>query len=122
MKKMATVREYLAAVPARHRAALEKVRRAVKSAAPGATEYIGYGMPIFKYRDRRLVAMAAFTNHCSLFPMSKAVIAALKDELGRRETSKGTIRFLPEKPLSDALVKKIVRARIRENEARWPSG
>lgn len=75
-------------------------------------------MPMFKYRDQRLMAMAAFTNHRSLFPMSKAVIAAHQAQLGGPETSKGMVRFLPAKPLSDALVKKMVRARIRENEAR----
>ena len=116
MKKVATVREYFAAVPARQRAALQKVRKAI------STEYISYGMPMFKYRGRRLVAIAAFQNHCSMFPMSKAVIAAHRDALGERDTSKGTIRFPPEKPLSDALVKKIVKARIKENAARWPSG
>lgn len=121
-KNVATVSQYLAEVPAQHRAALQKVRRAIKAAAPGVTEYISYGMPMFKYRDRRLMAMASFTNHCSLFPMSKAVIAAYTDQLGGRETAKGTVRFLPDKPLPDGLVKRMARARIKENEARWPPG
>ena len=72
---------------------LEKIRKAVRSAAPvEATEAISYQIPTFKYQGG-LVAFAAFSKHCSFFPMSMAVIAQFKEELKRLETSKGTIRF-----------------------------
>ena len=112
------VGEYLARVPEPARSTLNKIRAAIRSAAPAdAIEAISYGMPTFKYKGP-LVGYAAFPNHCSFFPMNPAVIVAFKDELKGFETSKGTIRFRADKPLSAALVKKLVKARIGENERR----
>jgi uncharacterized protein YdhG (YjbR/CyaY superfamily) len=71
-------------------------------------------MPIFKYKGM-LLGLAAFSNHCSIFP-GPTVIAALKDELKGFHTSKGTIQFPVDKPPSAALVKKVVKARIAENK------
>src|SRR6266849_5734520 len=96
--------EYLAGVPEPARGTLRKMRAAIRSAVPPeATEAISYGMPAFKYKGS-LVAFAAFTNHCSFFPMSYGVIEAFKKELKAFETSKGTIRFPVDKPLSATLV------------------
>ena len=69
---------------------------------------------MFKYKGL-LLGFAAFSNHCSVFP-GAAVIAAFKDELKGFTTSKGTIRFPVDKPLPAALVKKLVKARIAQNE------
>ena len=108
--------EYLAGVPEPARTTLSKVRATIRSAVPGeATEAISYGMPTFKYKGS-LLAFGAFKNHCSLFPMSLAVVAAFKKELKDFPTSKGTIHFPLEKPLPAALIKKIVKARIAQNE------
>ncbi len=108
---------YLAAVPPEPRALLEQLRKTIRAAAPDATEAISYGMPTFKHLGG-LVAFAAFKNHCSLFPMSYAVMEAHRQELGPHWTSTGTLQFTVENPLPAALVKKIVKARIAENEAR----
>ncbi|HLF70981.1 MAG TPA: DUF1801 domain-containing protein [Dehalococcoidia bacterium] len=87
-----------------------------KAAAPEAVEMIAYRMPAYKYRGRSLVYIGAAKNHCALYGMSD-VIAAHKDELAAYDTSKGTVRFPDGKPLPDALVKKLVKARIGEIEA-----
>jgi uncharacterized protein YdhG (YjbR/CyaY superfamily) len=71
-------------------------------------------MPTFKYRGQSIVAIAAFKKHCSLFPMSGAVIERFKDELEGFHTSKGTLQFPVDKPLSAALVRKIIEARLAE--------
>ena len=110
--------EYLATVPEDARATLEKIRQTVSAAAPKAVEAIWYQIPTFKLDGRALVGFAAFKNHCSFFPMSMAVMRTCEDQLKSYDTSKGTIRFPVDKPLSAALVKKIVKARIKENEAR----
>lgn len=110
------VDEYLAGVPKEARATLEKLRKTIKAAAPMASEVISYQMPMYKHHGM-VVGFAAFKNHCSLFPGS-AVMDAHKEELKRYDTSKGTIRFPAGKPLPAALVKKLVKARIEENEAR----
>jgi uncharacterized protein YdhG (YjbR/CyaY superfamily) len=112
----ATVDDYLAALPEEARATLEKIRKTIKAAAPKATEVISYQMPMYKYHGL-LVGFAAFKNHCSFFPGAKPM-ATYKDELKAYKTSKGTIRFPIGKSLPAALVKKLVKARIAENEKR----
>jgi uncharacterized protein YdhG (YjbR/CyaY superfamily) len=108
--------EYLAGVPEPARSTLNKVRAVIRSVVPAkATEGISYRIPTFKYKGG-LVAFAAFTNHCSFFPMSYAVINAFKKEFKDFTVSKGTIRFPVDKPLPAALVKKIVKARIAEKD------
>jgi len=108
--------EYLAGVAEPARTTLNKVRAAIRSAVPPeATEAISYRMPTFKYKGS-LMAFGAFKKHCSLFPMSMAVIAAFKDELKGFPTSKGTIHFPLDKPLPAALLKKMVKARVAQNE------
>lgn len=112
----ANVDEYLASVPEPARTTLIKTRATIRSIVPPeATEAISYRIPTFKYQGA-LVGYAAFSNHCSLFPMSTAVMTAFQDELKGFHTSKGTIHFPVDKPLPAALVKKLVKARIAENE------
>jgi uncharacterized protein YdhG (YjbR/CyaY superfamily) len=111
-----TIGEYLASVPEPARSTLNKIRAAIRSAVPPeATETISYGIPAFKHKGV-LVWFAAFSNHCSLFPTA-AVIEAFKDELKGFSTSKGTIHFPTDKPLPSALVKKLVKARVAQNES-----
>jgi len=109
------VNEYLARVPEPARSTLQKIRVAIQSVVPpGATETISYGMPAFKYKGI-LVYFAAFSNHCSLFPTALA-IEQFKNELKGFQTSKGTIQFTTDKPLPTSLVRKMVKARIAQNE------
>lgn len=111
-----TIDDYLAKLPEAQRTALEKLRHTILDAAPEATELISYQVPAFKY-EGMLVGMGAAKNHCAFYIMSTAVIAAFKEELAAYDTSPGTIRFQPEKPLPVVLVKKLVKARIKENKA-----
>jgi uncharacterized protein YdhG (YjbR/CyaY superfamily) len=109
-----TVDGYLAALPEDQRAALERLRRIIKANAPEAVEQIAYGMPAYKYKKRPLIYYGAAKKHCAIYG---ARPAGFEDELNAYDTSKGTIRFTPDKPLPDALVKKLVNARIAEIEA-----
>src|SRR5579859_963875 len=110
-----SVDEYLAGVPEPARGTLNKIRAAIRSAAPSeATEVISYGIPAFKHNGV-LVWFAAFSNHCSLFPTA-AVIEKFKNELKGYTISKGTIQFPADKPLPAALVKKMVKARVARIE------
>lgn len=112
-----SVDEYIAGVPEPARGTLKKVRAAIRSAAPrAATETISYGIPAFKHNGV-LVWFAAFAKHCSLFPTA-AVIEMFKDELQGYAISKGTIQFPTDKPLPAALVKKLVKARVAQNESK----
>jgi uncharacterized protein YdhG (YjbR/CyaY superfamily) len=113
-----SVEAYLAALPAASRAALEELRKTIRAAAPEATETISYEMPAFKLHGRLLVSYAAFKDHCSLFPASRAVIEALGEELTAYVTGKATIRFHADRPLPAALVTRIVEVRLAENFGR----
>jgi uncharacterized protein YdhG (YjbR/CyaY superfamily) len=111
-----TVDEYLANTPEPAQSALKHIRAVIKSVVPKeTTEVISYGMPMFKFNGM-LVGYAAFKKHCSLFPTGSGVLDRFEKELKGYWTSKGTIQFTPEKPLPDALVKKIVKARVAENK------
>jgi uncharacterized protein YdhG (YjbR/CyaY superfamily) len=114
-----SVDEYLAGVPEPARSTLNKIRAAIRSVVPPeATEIISYRIPAFKYK-RVLVWYAAFSNHCSLFPTA-SVIEAFKNELKGFVISKGTIQFPTDKPLPIALIKKLVKARVAQNESKKP--
>ncbi len=108
----AEIDAYLATLPDDMRVALEHLRRTIQAAAPDAVEAISYGAPAFRYRGHPLVAFRAAKAHGSFFPMDPAVILAHRDELTAFDTAKGTIRFTTAQPLPDALVTRLVRARM----------
>ncbi|MCG3127558.1 MAG: hypothetical protein CHACPFDD_02421 [Phycisphaerae bacterium] len=109
--------EYLAALGTEQRAALQKLRRTIRAAAPGAEECISYQLAAFRHQGRMLVALGATAKHCAFYLMSDKTIAAHREALEGYDTSKGTIRFQPDRPLPAALVRKLVKARIAENAA-----
>jgi uncharacterized protein YdhG (YjbR/CyaY superfamily) len=110
-----TVDEYLANLPEPARSTLTHIRAVIKSVVPKeATEVISYRIPMFKYNGM-LVGYAAFAKHCSLFPTGSGVIETFSKELKGYKTSRGTIQFPSDKPLPDALLKKIVKQRVKEN-------
>jgi uncharacterized protein YdhG (YjbR/CyaY superfamily) len=101
---------YLAKVSDDKRAALEKLRKTIKAAAPKAEECISYQLPAFRLKGKFLVAYGAAANHCAFYPGS--VIEVLKDELKGYDTSTGALRFPADKPLPAALVRKLVELRM----------
>lgn len=107
---------YLAALPQEARVALEKLRKAIRAAAPKAEEVISYQIPTFKYHGP-LVFFAAFRNHYSFYVVNKSILETFAAELKPFKTSGTTIHFSTDHPLPATLVKKIVRARMEENEA-----
>ncbi|HMK54170.1 MAG TPA: DUF1801 domain-containing protein [Methanobacteriaceae archaeon] len=109
------VDEYIALAPKKHQEALKNIRKAIKEAAPEAEELISYRIPSYKYHGS-LVHFAAFKNHCSFIVVNKAILETFKSELEGYHASGATIRFTKEKPLPEALVKEIVKTRMKENE------
>jgi uncharacterized protein YdhG (YjbR/CyaY superfamily) len=114
-----TVATYLAAATPAQRAALARVRRTIKAAAPRATEAIAYGLIGYKVAGRPLLYVGYAKGHCALYGASVAAARADAERAGF-SVSKGTIRFTPEHPLPARLVTKIVQARLAELAARSP--
>jgi uncharacterized protein YdhG (YjbR/CyaY superfamily) len=112
--KPKTIDDYLNRVSPDKRAALQKLRKIIRAAAPMAEECISYQIPAFR-QNGTLVGFGATAKHCAFFPFNSTTVAAFKADLKGYETSKGTIRFQPEKPLPAALVRKLVKARLAEN-------
>ena len=119
-RSVTTIDEYLAPLAPGQRAALEKLRRDIRAAAPGAEECISYQIPAFRLGGKLLVAFGAAAKHCAFYPGAHP-IEALAANLAAYDTSKGTIRFPEDEPLPASLVRKIVRKRIAEQAARKPA-
>ena len=117
-EKPKTIDEYLANVKPLHRRTLQKLRQIIQTAAPKAEECVSYGIPAFRLNRRLLVFFGAWSNHCAFYPGSTVALKKFRNELRNFQTSKGTIRFSPDKPLPAALVNKLVKTRIAENNDR----
>jgi uncharacterized protein YdhG (YjbR/CyaY superfamily) len=116
-KPPATIDAWLKQVDDDQRAALQKLRAQIRAAAPGAEECVTYGVPTFRLDGRNLVHFGAGRNHCAFYT-GKAPIVTFARELAPFDTSTGTVRFTPGKPIPAVLVRRIVQARIEENAAR----
>jgi uncharacterized protein YdhG (YjbR/CyaY superfamily) len=107
---------YIASYPENIRPVLEKMRKAIRDAAPDAKEKISYRMPSYSINGL-LAYYAAHTNHLGFYPLTSA-IKKFKPELESYQTSKGTIQFPYNKPLPTGLIKKIIRFRVAENKSK----
>lgn len=113
-KISSSVDEYLDVFPPAARSMLGKIRSTIKATAPQAEELISYGIPGYKYKGM-LIYFAGFKNHVSVYPAPRTD-PALAKELLSYGGGKGTVQFPLDKPLPLALIKKIVRYRIKANE------
>jgi uncharacterized protein YdhG (YjbR/CyaY superfamily) len=118
MEKPKSVAAYFKKLPPEQREPLQKLRDTIAAAAPEAEDGITYSMPGFLLAGKGFVAYAAFKDHYSFFPMSDRAVESHKKELGSRVTGKGTIQFEYGERFPVALVKRVVRTRLAEAEAK----
>lgn len=115
---MSVIDDYVCQLPEPARSTLIRVCSVIRSVAPeGTTEIFSYRVPTFHYKGP-LIGFAAFATHCSLFPFNPSVMEQFPTEFAKYELSKGTIRFPLDKPIPAALLKKLVKARIAQNESK----
>jgi len=108
------VDDYIARAPKEAQAVLKELRAAIREVAPTAMERISYGMPYYDYKGR-LAYFRLARAHIGLY-IPPPVIEEHKDELAGYVTAKATVRFPLGKELPIALIKKLVKARMRKNE------
>ena len=108
---------YLSSLPEDQRIALENLRQIIRATTPEAEEIISYKIPTFRYHGS-LVGFSAAKKHCSFHLMSPAVMKLFKAELKGFKTTTATIHFSKSQPIPEKIVKKIVKARMEENESR----
>ena|SRR2546422_8637431 len=116
MLRRKDVDAYIATAPKEVRAKLKEIQAVVRKAAPDAEERISYRMPYYSYKGR-LAYFAAFKNHIGLY-VPTPVVEEHKNELKNYEAAKATVRFPLDKKLPLGLIKKLVKARMKKNEAR----
>ncbi len=116
MKHFRSVDEYLKSLPQESKTTLETFRETIRQAAPQAAEIIHYNMPAFEWNGI-LVWYAAYKKHIGFYPRASA-IAAFRAELGGYTVSKGGIRFPLKEAIPAGLIKKIVRFRVKEKDAK----
>lgn len=112
--KPTTIDDYLKNVSKDQRAALEKLRKIIRTAVPKAEECINYGIAAFRLNGECIAGFGASAKCCSYYPMSGSTVASLKDDLKNYATTKGSVQFQLEKPLPATLVRKLIKTRIAE--------
>lgn len=111
-----TIEEYIAGFPENVQVALQQIRNTIQKAAPYAVEAISYTMPTFKLNGN-LIHFAAFKNHIGLYPVPQG-IEAFKKELSAYKGAKGSIQFPLDQPMPLALITKIVKFRVKQQNAK----
>jgi uncharacterized protein YdhG (YjbR/CyaY superfamily) len=109
-----SVDEYLAAQPEVVRAALSRVRAILRKALPNAEEVISYNMPTYKVKGVRVLHLAGWAHHYSLYAASDAIVAAFGKELAPYKVQKGTISFPLSEPVPEKLIERIAKFRAKE--------
>jgi len=115
--KTKSISDYIATFPLKTRAVLKRLRAAIKSTAPKATERISYGIPTFDLDGKRFIYFAGWTSHVSIYPVTPGITKVLKGKIALYRGGKGTLKFSLAKPLPMSLIRRIVTARAREMRA-----
>lgn len=116
MLRAKTINQYIKLFPKETRKKLNELRLTIREVAPQAEEKISYQMPTF-YLCGNLVHFAGYKNHIGFYP-SPSGIKAFKKELVNYKNSKGAVQFPLTEKLPLALIKKIVKYRVKENLTR----
>lgn len=117
MKSFKDVDEYIASALEAVKDKLQNLRRTIKELVPEAGEKISYGIPTITLNGKFLIYFAGFKNHISIYPVTSAMEESIKEILLYR-TGKGTLQFPLDKPLPMPLIRKIVKVRLQENQAK----
>ena len=108
------VDQYIASFPDKVKEILRVIRQIIKDQAPDAEESMAYGMPAYKTNKKPLVYFAAYLNHIGLYATPSGH-SEFKAELSSYKQGKGSVQFPLDKPMPYALIERIVKFRVAEN-------
>jgi uncharacterized protein YdhG (YjbR/CyaY superfamily) len=111
---MSKTDNYLATITGDKRAALDELRKTIRSIVPRAEECISYGMPAFRLDGRVIAGFKATAKGCSYYPFSGTTLQTLAGDLEGYGKTKSALHFGPDEPLPAILVRKLIKARIAE--------
>jgi len=114
-KKVENIDDYISDFPGETQKYLNEMRELIRKLAPDSVESISYAIPTFSLNGKYLVYFAGFKNHIGLYP-TPVGMEAFKEELSNYKTGKGSVQFPLNKPLPIALITKIVKYQIGQNE------
>lgn len=107
---------YLGTLAKAERESLQELRILIQETIPQVEERVSYGTTVMFSLGRDLVGFVSQPRNLSFFTASPKLAQAMKDEITKTHKLSGaTIHFSPDHPLPTGLVRKILRARVREN-------
>jgi len=115
-RKPKDVDAYIAAAPKEVQDKLQELRKAIRDSAPDAIERISYGMPYYEYKGR-LAYFGLSKAHIGLY-IPTPVFEEHQSKLKDYETTEATLRLPLAKKLPITLIKTLIRARVKKNDAR----
>lgn len=107
----ALVREHYLTAPQPHQATMLEMRERILQIVPNAEEVVSYGMPAFKVDGKIVAGLFANKNHVGYYPFSGSVLHLFEKELAKFSATKSALHVPVDKPLSKALMAKLIRAR-----------
>ena len=110
---MTVIDDYFKKIEPTKREQLERIRKIAKQVVPEAEEVISYGMPTLKYKGKSFLGFNTHANHIGIYPYGGEEIEVFKDRLKSLGISKGAIRIPYNKPISESLLKEIIKNRIK---------
>jgi uncharacterized protein YdhG (YjbR/CyaY superfamily) len=112
----ANIDEYIASYSPDVQSILEKIRATIRKAVPEAQEKISYRIPTFTLHGN-LIHFAAFKQHVGLYPPVTGD-EKLQADIARYRGEKGNLKFPLDEPIPYALITRIVKFRVREQQER----
>lgn len=112
-EKFKTAEEYFMSLEPGARRTLQAVRKSILASVQGLEESISYNIPAYKLNGKAVVFIAGFRNHCSLYPLTAEIKKALGNDLIKYTVKGSTLQYPLGKPLPAAIIKKIIKERLK---------
>jgi uncharacterized protein YdhG (YjbR/CyaY superfamily) len=109
-----TVRRHYLACPTPQKETMLEMRKRILEVIPGAEEVVSYGMPAFKFEGNIVAGLLSNKAHVGYYPFSGSILHLFKEDLAKFKTTKSALHIPIDKPLSKALIRKLIRARIKQ--------